>query len=139
MHEKNEVDFIGIGAPKSGSTWLCQCMSEHPDIAFAQKKRGSKKELFFFNLPNVWGENVTGRLSYYDKGFDWYINQFPPPRTGLVRGEFSVSYMADPVACERIKRVYPYVKIISILRNPVDMIYSLHSYFSNGAVVKIPE
>lgn len=137
MVPSSNIDFIGIGAPKSGSTWIGKCLEEHPQILMSSKK--TRKEIFYFNVDDVWGDNNTGRLSYYKNGLDWYLNQFPEPKEGHVRGEFSVSYMADPVAYERIYKDFPNTKIIAVLRNPTDMIYSLYWYFYNGAIQKMPD
>lgn len=137
---KDKIDFIGIGAPRSGTTWLSKCLEEHPDIFFpSQKTQKSRKELFFFNIDKVWIDNPIGRLSYYNRGINWYLKQFPPPKRGCVRGEFSVSYMADPLAYKRIKKYFPDIKILAILRNPTDMIYSLHWHFYHGAIINIPK
>ncbi len=41
-----KIDFIGIGATKSGTTWIAQCLKEHPQICGS-----SIKEINFFNIP----------------------------------------------------------------------------------------
>lgn len=131
------IDFVGIGAPKSGSTWISKCLEEHPEILFSSLK--TRKEIHFFNIQDVWGDNSTGRMSYYDKKIEWYLNQFPEAEDGKIRGEFSVTYMSDPIAYERIYKHFPDIKIIATLRNPIDMIYSLHWFFYHGAVIELPE
>ncbi len=136
-HRDRNIDFIGIGAPKSGSTWVAKCLEEHPQILMSSKK--TRKEIFYFNNDNVWGNNTTGKLSYFKNGIDWYLNQFPEAKEGFIRGEFSVSYMADPVAYKRIHEAFPNTKLIAVLRNPTDMIYSLYWYLYNGAILKMPE
>ncbi|KKS21114.1 MAG: Sulfotransferase [candidate division WWE3 bacterium GW2011_GWC1_41_7] len=133
----DSIDFIGIGAPKSGSTWLSKCLEEHPQILLSSKK--TRKEVLFFNTDDIWGEHKTNRLSCYNRGFEWYLQQFPEPKVGYLRGEFSASYMADPVAYERIKEHLPNVKLVAILRNPVDMVYSSYWYFYHGTLLDVPE
>lgn len=131
------IDFVGIGAPKSGSTWLSKCLEEHPQILFSSTK--SRKELAFFNDTNPWGDSDDTYFSYYTKGFDWYLKQFPEAEQDKVRGEFTVLYMADPVAPARIKKHLPNTKIVAILRNPIEVIYSLHWFFHYGAVLDVPK
>ena len=131
------IDFIGIGAPKSGSTWLGKVLTEHPQILFSSQK--SRKELHFFNSQDIWGDDGPGRFNNYDKGIDWYLDQFPPAQKNHIRGEFTISYMSDPTVHKRIKSYFPNVKIIATLRNPVDMVYSLFRYFENGAILNIPD
>ena len=38
------IDFIGVGFPKCGTTWLTECLREHPEIALP-----NRKHLSFFN------------------------------------------------------------------------------------------
>lgn len=134
---KQTIDFIGIGAPKSGSTWIGKCLEDHPDILFSSQK--SRKEIFFFTDTHNWVEQSEqlGRLTYYHRGFDWYLDQFPAYEEGKVRGEFTTAYLADKKAPERIKKHLPNVKLLVTLRNPVEMIYSLHWYLYNGAFTNL--
>lgn len=129
---ENQIDFIGIGAARSGTTWVAACLKEHPQILFSSRK--SRKELSFFNTNNTWQGDLGLDLSTYSKGIEWYLHQFPDPEPGKIRGEFSVSYLIDEKACERIKNFFPNVKLLVVLRNPVDMVYSLHRFGSAGAV-----
>lgn len=125
----NKVDFIGVGAPKSGSTWLGECFIEHPQICFP-----TKKELNFFN---DWTTPLVD--SSYPNGVAWYLKQFTDYVDGQVVGEFSPSYLADANAYSRIKKYFPETKIIFILRNPVDMIYSYYWYRKTSIKWKVPE
>jgi hypothetical protein len=129
---KEKIDFIGIGAAKSGSSWLATCLEEHPQIRFSKYKSN-----FFFNA-DYGNEYIKDNWTNYPRGLDWYISQFPPAEKGFVRGEFGVSYLNDPVACRRIKRLFPDTKILVTLRNPVDMVYSLYWYAHNTVEIKTP-
>ncbi|MFC1722467.1 sulfotransferase [Patescibacteria group bacterium] len=133
---KETIDFIGVGAPKSGSTWVGQILEEHPQVLFSSEK--TRKELYFFNEYDFWGDKGTGRLSYYNRGLEWYFDQFPKAKKGCIRGEFSATYLSDRVAYKRIKKDFPNAKILVSLRNPADLLYSLHWYIHNGAVMSIP-
>lgn len=127
-----KIDFIGIGAAKSGTTWISTCLAEHPDILFSTEK--SRKELSFFNSHNTWQGSGGFDLSTWEKGFDWYFAQFPAAQEGKIRGEYTVTYMIDETARQRIKEYFPDVKLLVILRNPVDMLYSLHHFGLGSAV-----
>ncbi len=133
--KKDTIDFIGIGGARCGSTWVSECLKEHPQILFSSQK--SRKELYFFNGT---GKNVFQKkgVSFYDKGIDWYLNMFPKYQKGKIRGEFGITYLTDPLAPKRIKKHFPDVKIIAILRNPVDMVYSLHWYCVNAVEPLVP-
>jgi len=127
---KNTIDFIGIGAARSGSTWVSHCLSSHPQILFSGQE--SRKELRFFNTSGNHSYDKDN-ISNYHRGIDWYISQFPPEESGKIRGEFSVSYLTDSEAPLNIKKHFPDAKILVILRNPVDMLYSLY-HFSRATV-----
>lgn len=100
------IDFLGLGAQKAGTSWVYACLYEHPGIC------APIKELHFFS-----------RLRY-EKGREWYESHFKNCKNGLKQGEFSTSYLSSKEAPERIRAFYPDVKLIAILRNPVDRAYS---------------
>jgi len=108
------IDFIGIGAGKSGSTWLYNNIISHPDVY-----DGNPKEIQFFN-------------KHYDKGIEWY-NSYFSDSGDKVCGEFSVQYLLCPECPQKIKKHFPDAKLIVILRDPVKRMYSdyLHSIRKN--------
>jgi hypothetical protein len=134
MREAEKIDFIGIGAARSGTTWLCECLRQHPDILFPIKESSGKadtmklkgeKELDFFI--RGYDKNFDQQIiSNNERGIVWYLARFPAAQPGKVRGEFSPTYMADPGSANRIHKTFPDVKLIVVLRNPPDMIYSLY-------------
>ncbi len=122
--EKFKLDFIGIGAPKAATTWIAQCMKEHPKICFPK----DWKELHFFSERHIaYGTKVKNR-NYEIKGFKWLISQFKHCKKGNLIGEFSVSYLSCPTAAKRIKKHFPDTKIIACLRNPIDRVYVAYLY-----------
>ena len=100
-------NFIGLGAPKSATTWLFHCLGEHPEVFVADSK-----EVMFFDYGDI-----RGRLATYEKHF---------ARSGDAKavGEFSTRYLASARAPERVKRLIPEVKLIVSLRRPADQVYS---------------
>lgn len=118
-----KIDFIGIGSAKSGSTWVAQCLEEHPEILFSNQK--SRKELHFFNSRGG-ADYLKTNYSNYHKGIGWYPDQFPRAEKGKLRGEFSISYLLDLKAPTRIKKHFPQTKLLVTLRDPVEMIYSFY-------------
>lgn len=100
------INFIGIGAQKSGTSWVYACLYEHPEVCIPQK------ELHFFSRDR------------YEKGVEWYESQFASCGKDLKKGEFSTSYLYTPKTAEKIMRHYPDAKLIAILRNPIDRAYS---------------
>jgi hypothetical protein len=104
-------DFIIAGAPRSATTWLYMLAQRHPQIAMAQPMAPEPK---FFLIDELW-----------QRGLDYYSTKwFDPLPAGRVLGEKSTNYLEAPEVAERISRVLPRVKIIFLLRNPVDRAYS---------------
>jgi len=98
-------NFIIIGAMKTGTTCLFSCLVQHPQIL-----KCFRKEVHFFD-------------NYFDRGIKWYRAHFPLARrigAGHITGEASPLYILNPLVPERISRLLSDVKLIAILRNPVE-------------------
>ena len=99
-------NFLIIGAPRCGTSWLHRCLKDHPQIAVA-----SKKEVDFFEL-------------HWDRGVAWYESLFEECAGATAIGEATPGYMYQPLAIERMAAVVPDARLIAILRNPVNRAYS---------------
>jgi hypothetical protein len=108
-------DFFIVGAPKCGTTAMNDYLQAHPEIFIP-----TKKELHFFgtDLPFLKGRRVTEQE---------YLAYFAPARGETRLGESSVWYLYSQQAAVEIKVFSPAARLIIMLRNPVDMMYSLHS------------
>jgi hypothetical protein len=108
---KKALDFVVIGAQKSGTSSLFQYLRHHPQIHLPPGK-----EIPFFS-----------RDERYERGWEWYAQEFfsHAPAEALW-GTVSPQYMSDPVAPRRMYETMPDVKMIAILRNPV---YRAHSHY----------
>jgi len=115
-------DFIIAGSQKCGTTTLYTQLAQHPVV-----RPSLDKEIQYFS----W--------NYY-KGQDWYRSHFPVRRDdtpasglqhGFVTGEASPYYMFYPHAFKRIAETLPEVRIIMLLRNPVDRAYSSYQHQCN--------
>ncbi len=112
-------DFIIIGTQKGGTSSLYDYLAQHPCIAPALES-----EVHFFD-------------ANFHKGINWYRAHFPSllyrdyvrkvQGRQLITGEKSPYYMFYPHAPRRIFETLPHVKLIVMLRNPVDRAYS-HYY-----------
>jgi hypothetical protein len=105
-------DFIVIGGQKCGTTFLYRYLSAHPTIL-----PSTRKEVHFFDLN-------------FSKGMNWYRSHFPLKffKGGFFTGEASPAYLFYPYVPQRIKNVLPQVKLIALLRNPVDRAYSHYQH-----------
>lgn len=101
-------NFLVTGAAKSGTTWLHLCLSEHPDVFLP-----NAKELHYFSYD-----------SRYEKGVAWYEDFFPKNSDQSAIGEVSPSYLCSSEAPERIYQYNPQMKLVCILRNPIERAYS---------------
>ena len=111
-------DFIGIGAQRTGTSWIYACLFEHPGLCLPQK------EINFFSRERNWS-----------RGFDWYEATFEQCPATARAGEFSTSYLTDPRTPGRIHERYPQALLIVSLRNPVDRAYSNYLNDIVGGVV----
>ncbi|MEM9232085.1 MAG: sulfotransferase [Pseudomonadota bacterium] len=102
------VDFIGIGAQKSATSWLHDMLSEHPGICASDPK-----ELNFFT-------------ANYDRGRMWYERHFNQAANGQLCGECSPTYFFSGDAPIRAKAYNPVLKLIAVLRDPVARAFSNH-------------
>ena len=120
---KNEfsVDFIGIGAPKAGTTWLAAALEAHPEIGFSASKA---TEFFSIGFHSDRGNYMR----FNGVNAEQYSLFFRRCKPGLKVGEFTVSYFANTQAAEAIYRVVPGVKIIAVLREPVSRLISHHRF-----------
>ncbi len=110
-------DFFLVGAPKCGTTALFQYLCLHPDVYSPATK---EPNYFCTDFPGLRGPDTEEKYrSLYREaaGENKYV------------GDASVVYMYSEVALQAIRAFNPAAKIIIMLRNPVDMVYSLHSQY----------
>jgi hypothetical protein len=104
-------DFIIGGAPRSGTTWLYHLLARHPGVHMAAPVRPEPK---FFLVDE-----------HYAKGLDWYSRRwFEAAPAEAVCGEKSTNYLESPDAARRIARHVPRVRLVFILRDPVERAWS---------------
>lgn len=106
LGERHGPDFLYIGTSKAGSTWLFNVLARHPDVFLA-----SNKGLYYFD-------------AHFDRGEDWYLDQFRGSDGSRSRGEVSHSYLSSPEAPARIAALVPDVRLLVCLREPVDRAFS---------------
>jgi len=113
-------DFIGIGAPKCGTTWLSNILLLHPEIFVAHKK-----EVLFFS-------------DKFDKGCSWYLDHFLEGANKKSIGEFSVNYMhSSGLPAKKMHNFNPSLKLIVMLRDPIRRSFSHYRWMKQ--IGKIPE
>ena len=108
-------DFFIVGAPRCGTTAMNNYLQEHPDIFMA----ASSHEPHFFGS-DLYRPN-------YIRDEQVYLSLFEEAKDEKRVGEKSVGYIYSTRAAKEIKEFTPSAKIIIMLRNPVDVIHSIHS------------
>jgi hypothetical protein len=114
-------DFVIIGAKRGGSTSLYNYVLEHPAVQRLFPGRQHLKGVHYYD-------------TRYAQGLAWYRSHFPLQaggrhlaRPGVRRplcGEASPYYLFHPLAAERLARDFPDVRIVVMLRDPVERAYS---------------
>jgi hypothetical protein len=108
----SELDFLIVGAQKSGSTSLRAFLGEQEKDIFILNR-----ELHFWNRKGQYQDGA---------GLSTYLENFAEAKPNQIKGEKSPSYLVSQEAPERIHKHFPEVKIIAILRNPIDRAYSAY-------------
>lgn len=106
--------FLGIGVPRAGTTWLHTFLAGHPEICLPTKR----KEIRFFDR-------------HFEQGLAWYEGFFPPAEEAAAYraiGEISPQYLYCDECPGRIAAALPGVKLLVMLRHPVDRAYSQYGF-----------
>jgi hypothetical protein len=104
VKKPNKPDFLVIGAQKAGTTWLHHILSSLPGVYVPEAKE----------------------LHFFDRGFDWtvlrYLRHF---RAEGFQGDMTPDYSTlDPATVMKIRRLFPDLKIIFIVREPLERAWS---------------
>lgn len=101
--QKRFPQAIIIGVKKGGTKALLTMLNSHPDVVTA---RG---EVHFFD-----------RNESFEQGVDWYIDRMPLSTARQTTVEKSPSYFITPYVPRRIHQVSPNLKLLLIVRNPIE-------------------
>ncbi len=109
-------NFIIAGAPRCGTTALYTYLGEHPNIFLPKIKELHYFALDFPDVQKIIFKSVEEYLTVFADAGDRH----------LAVGEVSPLYYYSKVALKNIREFDPAIKIILILRNPVDFVQSVH-------------
>ena len=101
--------FLGIGTQKGGTSTLYWVLRNHPEIFLPEPK-----ELQYFTLNSK-------------EPVDWYSAFFSEAKAGQLRAEITPYYVYHPAVPERIYHLNPSMRMILLLRDPVER--ALSQYF----------
>ncbi|MDY7015906.1 MAG: sulfotransferase [Cyanobacteriota bacterium] len=114
---KTMPNFIIIGAAKSGTTALYQYLQQHPQIYMSPVK---EPQFFAFEGEQLNYQGVGVAINQSITTLEDYQTLFQDAANEIAIGEASALYLYVPKAPERIKYYLPDVKLIAILRNPIE-------------------
>ncbi|XP_027027683.2 heparan sulfate glucosamine 3-O-sulfotransferase 1 [Tachysurus fulvidraco] len=100
-------DIIIIGVRKGGTRALLEMLSLHDSVAAAQS------EVHFFDSEDR-----------YKRGYEWYTSQMPLARPDQLTVEKTPAYFTSVDAPDRIFLMNPSVRLLLIVRDPVDRVLS---------------
>jgi hypothetical protein len=141
--------FLGIGAQKAGTSWLYVQLARHPGIWMPPVKELHFFDHVYVEANRKWTtghiqQGVQRALKYHlngDKPIEWdfvryltdmathklftkpwYLRSFDRPRAkSAICGDITPEYSTIPLeGIQHVKRMLPEVKLIYIIRDPVE-------------------
>lgn len=115
-----EPSFIVIGGQRCGTTSIFKALAEHPQVKRPPVDKGTD----YYTL-------------YSTRGLDWYRGHFPLSATARIRSawhggpvafEACTYYMFHPFALERLAADYPHMRLVAMLRDPVERAFSAYKH-----------
>lgn len=117
-------NFLIIGTSRAGTTSMWSYLGQHPEVFMCPVKEpgffiyeGKDKIL----TPKGWR-----LLRPYEKSWIAYCDLFSEAKNEKIIGEATTGYIYYPWVPNKIHRYLPNVKMLAILRNPIDRAYSLY-------------
>ena len=111
-------NVIYAGIQRTGSTWLYDCFKEHPQVFVPYLK-----EIHYFDRN-------------FDRGKKWYETFFKNSEDEKILIDITPNYFQDTSIPKKISDLLPSCKIIIVLRNPIDYIFSLYKKHRQSLFVK---
>ena len=127
-NKDKRVDVIGVGPPKTATTWVADVLRDHPEVYVP-----IEKELHYFNPYQHYHRDVTNRNMTQPRS--WYHAFFADAPTELCWAEFTVSYFEFAGCAQRIYEYNPDARIIISLREPVARAFSHYLFLQNRGVI----
>lgn len=122
-------NFFIVGAPRSGTTSLYEYLRQVPGIYMSPVK-----EPRYFDAVDHFAPFAPKPIRSKAK----YLRLFKNVKDEALVGEASPSYLMDLEAPKRIHSVAPHARIIMILRDPVEQIYSAYLLHRRAGFQRLP-
>src|SRR5580658_2349428 len=107
-------DFVIAGGPRCGTTAVYRALRPHPDVFLPSIKE-----------PHYFGFEYNRRRGV--ETLNLYNSLFSEALDSQLRGDASAMYLSSSAAIPAILQHRPDVKVIALIRNPIDMFVSWHN------------
>ena len=121
------LDFMIVGAQRSGTSALAGFLSRHPDVAMS-----SPKEVHLFDGPGYSTDWTPDQIDAV------YRRAFEEGSVAQVRGEATPVYLFFPEIARELARYNPRLKLIVLLRDPAERAISSYYYQKNRGKERRP-
>lgn len=115
-----KVDFLIIGAGRSGTTTIFKYLEQHKQVCFSKIK-----EIHYFSIEELFNRGEKYYHSFFEKN----------NKTKIFASADTYLFISDK-AIERIYKYNPNIKILIMLRNPVERAFSGYNYAINNGYMK---
>jgi hypothetical protein len=119
-----EPNFMIVGAARAGTTSLYHYFDSHPEIFMSKPLRPESR---FFQDPEE-----------FEKGKEYFLTRYRGATNEQAVGEKSTNYMNGDGAAQRIASVYPQMKLIFLLRDPVERVISNYWWSIKNGLETLP-
>lgn len=128
LNNEFRIDFVGIGASKSGTTWVSKILKSHDRIYMPT----IQKELYFFNelLP----QDYYTKNYNFNNSINWYHDFFKERLNNQIVGEITPCYLSIDNTAQHIYEYNPKIKIFVILRDPVKRSFSEYLFSKQNGI-----
>lgn len=127
-HTSQLPDFLIIGAGKSGTTSLEFYLKQHPAIFLPEIKEPNFFAYEMYKDEDFEDQSTKEHYRSSVTSYSDYIKLFKNAEVNQIIGEISNIYLYSPHAIERIKYYLPEVKLIAILRQPAERLFSRYTH-----------
>ena len=119
--------FLVVGGQRCGTTWLYHLLDAHPQVFMARPPRPEPK---LFVRADLTAEDIETYETQWFGGGD--------AQSARARGEKSTSYLETPGTAGRIAAAYPEIKILAILRHPLERAVSNYAFSRRNGLETAP-
>jgi hypothetical protein len=125
-------NLVIAGAPKCGTTSLFNWLADHPDVGSPEKK-----ELFYLLDKDFW--IIDKKFNYHTHGLEGYKTYFDHCYNKKIVMEASTPYIYQNTSREVLKTFHSKPKIVFVLREPSQRLFSNYKYFYNNKATQKTE